>query len=390
MTLIVEREKCCGCMACVSACKHQSIRMTTDSDGFRYPVIRPDTCVDCGRCRQVCPALHPCSPEPPSATYAAWHSSDEIRMASSSGGAFSALAEWILERQGVVFGARFDAEWQVVHTYATTLGELAAFRGSKYVQSYIGTSYVQARDFLEQGRMVLFSGTACQIHGLRLFLRKDYPLLYTVDVVCHGVPSPAVWQKFLRETVPAGDSVCGLSFRDKRWGWHHYGVALQLGSGREIYTPGRSDAYMRGFLNDLFLRESCYTCPSKGGKADLTLADFWGVEREYPELDDDRGVSLVLVRTPKGESWFRQIALEKQEIAYAAALRHNPSVERPVDRPGYRDKFMRYSPYCSYRTLVAYLLTPHKKLSYKIRLAFWFAKAKEKYARINRNITFKI
>lgn len=245
MIEIKNKKDCCGCHACVSVCAKHCITMQTDSEGFLYPVVDKDSCTDCGLCEKVCPVIHQSAPVGPQATYIAINRDEGIRLQSSSGGIFSLLAEKIISEGGVVFGARFDENWDVVHAWTDTIEGIAPFRSSKYVQSRIGNTYREARAFLQQGRKVLFSGTPCQIAGLKKYLRKEYDNLLTVDFICHGVPSAGVWQRYLSElreelraergvgknTVPLSMDelpvITGISFRDKTNGWKKIGFLLR-------------------------------------------------------------------------------------------------------------------------------------------------------------------
>ena len=218
---IKEKKDCCGCHACASVCAHRAITMQVDEEGFLYPVIDKDTCVECGLCEQVCPFVNQASTVQPLKVYAARSNDEELRRKSSSGGVFTLLAEAVIREGGVVFGAKFDKGWNVVHAWTDALDGLADFRGSKYVQSIIGSTYEEAKHFLRQGRKVLFSGTPCQIAGLKRYLCKDYDNLLTVDVVCHGVPSPLVWKKYLSEVCgplrtkhSVGQKRCSSSFNE--------------------------------------------------------------------------------------------------------------------------------------------------------------------------------
>ena len=199
MIHITDREKCCGCEACIQRCPQQCITLHEDGEGFLYPETDEGRCIDCGLCEKVCPVIFQGTGRRPLNVYAAKNPDEEIRWESSSGGVFTLLAEKILSEGGVVFGARFDARWEVVHDYTENVEGLSAFRGSKYVQSRIGDSFRQTECFLKTGRKVLFSGTPCQIAGLKLFLKKEYDNLLTVDFICQGVPSPGVWRKYLKE-----------------------------------------------------------------------------------------------------------------------------------------------------------------------------------------------
>ena len=204
MIQIVDKSQCCGCTACVSVCPKQCIAMQEDEEGFLYPVVDTSLCIDCNLCQKVCPELHPMNTRTPLHVYAAKHKDEQIRLASSSGGIFTLLAEKVIDEGGVVFGARFNASWEVVHDYTETKEGLTAFRGSKYVQSWLGNCFSKVRSFLSEGRKVMFTGTPCQVAGLKQYLRKEYDNLLTVDVVCHGVPSPKVWRMYLDEVARKG------------------------------------------------------------------------------------------------------------------------------------------------------------------------------------------
>lgn len=199
MIHITDKSKCCGCNACVQRCPKQCIAMREDEEGFLYPKVDVAVCIDCGLCEKVCPVINQNVPKEPLQVFAAKNKNEDQRLRSSSGGVFILLAENIIKQGGVVFGARFDKNWEVEHGYAETLEELEPLMRSKYVQSRIGNTYKEAEMFLKQGRKVLFVGTSCQIAGLHKFLRKEYENLLTVDFICHGVPSPGVWRKSSEE-----------------------------------------------------------------------------------------------------------------------------------------------------------------------------------------------
>lgn len=278
---------------------------------------------------------------------AGWNRDEKVRMGSSSGGVFTLLAEQIIGRGGVVFGARFDENWEVVHSYTECMDGLAAFRGSKYVQSRIGETFRQAGEFLKQGRPVLFSGTSCQIAGLHRYLGKEYDNLFSMDIVCHGVPSPGVWKEYLKKTVQElspGGRIVGINFRDKRTGWKEYSFSLRLSSpDKEALHTEKfyRNKYMRGFLANLYLRPSCHRCPAKCGRsgADITLADFWGIEHIMPKLDDDKGTGLILVNTDKGKRIYEKLDIVSGKAVYGQALAANPSIEFSVPMPPQREYF---------------------------------------------------
>lgn len=297
MIQINHKEKCCGCEACVQICPKSCIRMESDSEGFLYPLVDKNICINCGLCEQVCPCLHFFEKRMPKHVLAIQSLDDVVREESSSGGGFTELAIWILRQNGIVFGVRFSASWKVEHTYTETIEGLAAFRGSKYVQSNVGDTYKQVRNFLKQGRWVLYVGTSCQISGLKHFLKKEYEHLLAVEVICHGVPSEKVWLSYLRELSGKQlNRITSVLFRSKITGWKNYSFVCQYNgqTHHEIYSK---NIYMKGFLDDLYLRPSCYQCPCKGFAtgSDLALADYWGVHLLQPELDDDKGTGIIFL-----------------------------------------------------------------------------------------------
>ena len=341
---------CCGCHACASVCAHGAITMQSDTEGFLYPVVDKSACADCGLCEQVCPVIHQASPTQPLNVYVARNNNEVIRRQSSSGGIFTLLAEAVIREGGVVFGAKFGEEWNVVHASTETLDGLAAFRGSKYVQSAIGNTYKEARNLLRQGRKVLFSGTPCQIAGLRRYLRKDYDNLLAVDVICHGVPSPMVWQRYLDEMRMKGD-ITDISFRDKSNSWNRYDFRLRYTSPvtgangssceKEFKQLFAENTYMRGFLADLFLRPSCHSCPAKGpkGVSDITLGDYWGVEHEHPDWDDDKGSSVVIVHTEKGTAFVSNIDMVHSLTKLEVVCKYNPALVSSYPQHRNRTRF---------------------------------------------------
>lgn len=374
MIEIKDKKDCCGCHACVSICAKHCITMQADEEGFLYPIVDKDVCTDCGLCEKVCPVINQSEPRKPLKVYAAKNKNEEIRCQSSSGGIFTLLAEKIISDGGVVFGARFDKDWNVIHSWTDTIEGIAAFRGSKYVQSTIGDTYRETKDFLKQGRKVLFSGTPCQIAGLKKYLRKEYDNLLTVDVVCHGVPSPLVWRRYLDETreqlraqhgvgknsVPSSMDelpvITGISFRDKTNGWKKYGFSLRYAASeaaentvfpsaireeKELLQPFTDNVFMKGFLANLYLRPSCYACAARSGKSgsDISLADYWGVKAFHPDFADDKGIGLLLINTLEGEKVYAKTSKSDVVTQYEYGLEANPCIEISVKQPENRDVF---------------------------------------------------
>lgn len=345
MIHITEPKNCCGCNACVQACPKHCIRMQEDSEGFLYPFVDRESCIDCGLCERVCPVINQNEPQKPVVTLAAVNSDESVRLASSSGGIFTLLAERTIDNGGVVFGAAFDENWDVKHICIDSKSELPKLRGSKYVQSTIGNCYKEAKRHLSAGKEVLFSGTPCQIAGLKRFLHKEYKNLKTVDVVCHGAPSPMVWRMYLDEVSSMYNiaQITDIKFRDKTEGWKNFSLSIKYkdkeGAEKTFRETLNENVFMRCFLSNLCLRSSCYACPARNGKSgsDITLADLWGAENICPGLDDDKGVSLVLLRNKE----FSLPGFEKKEIEYSKAVMYNPSIESDVTLPNKRDRFFR-------------------------------------------------
>ena len=345
---IVEKNMCTGCHSCSNACPRKCISMQFDNEGFLYPIIDASKCINCGMCESVCPIIYHRNPSNElKLTFAAYHNDEQLRLQSSSGGIFSAIVEQIIDMGGVVFGAAFDNKYNVVHTYVESKNELLKFRGSKYVQSKIGDSYQKAKMFLDSGRIVYFSGTPCQIAGLYSFLRKSYDNLITQDLICHGVPSPMVWLKYIeyREKM-ANSSIKNISFRSKISGWNNFSILFEFKNGTKyssIISNGNSDdPFMKLFLKNYCLRPSCYDCQFKKihRHADITLADFWGIQSVLPNFDDDKGVSAILIHSDKGKKAFElindKITFKKTDFNKT----YNWSYVNSSPLPTGRDKFM--------------------------------------------------
>jgi NAD-dependent dihydropyrimidine dehydrogenase PreA subunit len=354
MINIQNKSKCCGCSACVQRCPKQCISLKEDNEGFLYPEVYKETCIDCGLCEKVCPVIHQDEPRKPLKVYAAKNLDEEIRKQSSSGGVFTLLAEQIIHEGGVVFGARFDGNWEVKHDFTETIEGLAPFRGSKYIQSRIEDNYIKAEEFLKQGRKVLFSGTPCQVSGLRRYLQKNYDNLLTVDIICHGVPSNKVWQKYLKEILFKIEilwdlsidrynykkQIKNISFRDKRNGWKNYGFKLNI-ENIEFYENHRNNIYMKAYLSNVSLRPSCYNCPCKEQKShsDITLSDLW-LCKDNIHLDNfnkDKGLSCIFVNSNNLESYLKKADLI--EISIDEGVQANPCFYNSVKCPDNRKKF---------------------------------------------------
>ena len=337
---IKDKSKCSGCHSCYNICPKQCITMKEDQEGFWYPEVDVEQCIDCGMCEKRCPILNDMKIDNQPQAYACYNKDESIRKESSSGGVFTLLASLVIEKGGIVYGASFNNENMVEHIEIDNVNDLNKLRGSKYVQSKIGNTYSRVKDYLNQGRLVYFSGTPCQIDGLLAFLNKRYDNLILQDIVCHGVPSPKVWKKYLEQFNIEEDAK--ISFRDKSTGWDSYSFTIDQ---KEKFTQLSSqNEYMKVFLKNLCLRPSCYDCHSKSlhRNSDITLADFWGIKNICPELYDNKGTSLVFINSKKGKELFKNIKknIEYKEVNIEEASKYNPSSYKSVPAPDKRNKYM--------------------------------------------------
>ncbi len=348
MIEINNKSKCSGCQSCYNACPKHCIEMKSDEEGFLYPSIDTSACINCGKCEKVCPILNG-KTESPSALqigYAAYNKDDVIRFKSSSGGIFTLLAEYIIRHGGVVFGAAMTDDCKGVHhIIVESVDDLEKLRGSKYVQSSIEDTYKTAKQMLDLGKFVLFTGTPCQIGGLISYLGKEYENLYTQDIICHGVPSPLVWKEYVEIINTNDPNPQKVSFRDKTTGWKSYSVKIDYKN--KIYKSLASDdLYINGFLADIYLRPSCYECAFKtvNRQSDITLADFWGINNIHPKMDDNKGTSFVWLHTQKGKTLFENV-IDKTtavEIQPNDAIQHNNSAISSTVMNEKRKSFFQY------------------------------------------------
>lgn len=331
---------CCGCNACGDVCTHGAITFKTDIEGFWYPVVDETKCVDCRLCERVCPELHigelKKNDNNPPVTVAAINKNMAVRWDSTSGGAFSALAEVMYEQGGYVSGAVYDENF-LVHNFVSDKPEdLSRLRSSKYLQSNAEGLYARIRELLRNGKKVLACGTPCQMAALRLFLHKDYDNLVIVDFICRGVNSPKVYRKYLDSLERKyGGKVVYVKAKNKELGWRNLTRKVVFDNGKVYYGVKMDDNFRRGYHTNVFCRPSCYTCQYKGFPriADITIADYWGIEKINKNLDNNIGTSMILLNSKKGENFFGQVKdkIEWEYTTFESILPGNVALTKPIE-----------------------------------------------------------
>lgn len=309
MIIITDKEKCSGCAACANICSKNCIQMKSDNEGFLYPNVDESMCIKCNVCDTVCPIQNPVTEKKATQkAYLIQHRDEKVRLDSSAGGAFTAIAMVVLQKGGVVFGAAYDENFHVRHSYVETANDLRKFRNSKYVQSEIGNSFRLAKNFLQKGRWVCFSGTPCQIEGLAKFLRKPYEKLILVDVVCHGISSPLIWNKYLEYQNVFNDKPDNIRFRDKFYGYKYSTMSIIRGGKVEYHAGSQLDPMLRAFFTDMCDRPACYNCRFKKRYrvSDITIWDCFSVYNFDEKMDDDKGTTRVLCQNEKGVEVIRE------------------------------------------------------------------------------------
>lgn len=347
MLKIKDKKECTGCSACYSICPTKAISMQKDEEGFTYPIIDESKCVNCGLCKKICPCINDienANLKIPT-MLAAWSVDSKNKETSSSGGCFYELAKYVIKLGGLVVGAGFDKELNVVHKIADRIDDLFELKGSKYVQSSLGDCYTKVKEYLDNNKIVLFVGTPCQVAGLYAFIKnKEYNNLYTADLICHGVPSSKVYRKYLEELKEKYNSKpTEISFRDKTYGWKKFSVKVIFEGNLKYIKDLGNDKFMRAFLSNICLRPSCYEC--KFAKlprvADITLGDFWGVKNIDNSLDDDTGTSELVINSEKGKKLLSKIRdnIFVKELELTDGIKYNPCLIGSVNIPEKRTKF---------------------------------------------------
>lgn len=342
MIRITEQNKsqCCGCNACGDVCSKHAITFNTDVEGFWYPEVNKDLCTDCGLCEKVCPVINirklkKNDYDIPVHTIAAINKNMRVRWDSTSGGVFSAFAAYIYEQGGYVGGAKYNEDFSVSEYISNNPEDIKALRSSKYLQSNATGIYAQVKKLLIAGDRVLFCGTPCQMAALRAFLRRDYENLIIVDFVCRGVNSPKVYRAYLDSLERKFNSkVVYVKAKNKELGWRNLTRKVTFENGQSYYGVFMEDDFRRGYHTNVFCRPSCYECQFKGfpRMADITIADFWGIEKVDPNLDNNVGTSMILLNSKKGESFFEHVKdrLQFIETTFETILEGNPALTKSI------------------------------------------------------------
>ena len=361
---------CVGCGACANACPKSCLNMVADKCGFLHPEIQKDNCINCGACEKVCPVINKNSKgKEPIQAYAIYAKKDNVRISSSSGGLFYTMAKYIIDNGGIVYGAAFDENLYLSHRGVDSVENLYLLQGSKYVQSDTKLCFIEIKKHLATNKPVLFCGTPCQVEGLLCYLKKPYDNLFTLDFICHGVPSPKAWQEYIKHQEKAFSSkVCSVSFRDKSNGWISFSSKLKFADKTEYLSVHHKDAYMKAFLQNISLRKSCYNCKfkSKNRNSDITMGDLWGIKNILPHITDDKGVSVAFVQSEKGKYLLGQVKdyLWLQEIPSDLAIANNSAMVKSVCEHNFGDYFFRNLGKQDFERLVEDCLNP----SYYVRL----------------------
>lgn len=343
MIVLSDKSDCCGCTACEAVCGHHALTMRADAEGFLYPVVDTSRCTDCHLCEQVCPIMQRDAKflnTIPTGVFALRHKDKLTLRSSSSGGAFAAMAQTFLEMKGVIYGAEYDERLVVVHRREQTSDGVRRFRGSKYVQSDIRGIYADVRAQLRSGRYVLFSGTPCQVEGLKGFLRHPYDKLFTVDILCHGVPSPKVFADYVRFVNRHSiHRLQEIAMKDKTFGWGYQDLRLSFRGGISEFHSPLSTLWNKIFYDHVANRPACHACRFANfhRPGDVSIGDYWGIEKAHPELHSPDGVSLLLVNTEKGDELWQHIQGQYSFIKSSLDACRQRALQGPVpaspDRP---------------------------------------------------------
>lgn len=366
MNITQTSDFCTGCGVCAAVCPSAAVKMQPDAHGFLRPVVDDAACIDCGLCTGKCPVSVLPQTSAHTDVLTGYAKDGALLPRSSSGAIFPVLAAEIIRRGGIVFGAAFDGNFNVVHTAAETLSELPALCCSKYVQSRMTDGcYSQVKRALSAGRWVYFSGVPCQVAALKNYLGREYETLVTQDTACHSVPSPLVWEGYKAELEKQySGKLTAFSFRNKANGWEAYHICAAFENGREFVQPAAENPYQRGFIKGLYSRSSCFVCKFKGIErcSDITLADYWGVKGIQPDAYNPQGTSLILIHSEKGRSLLASCKDRlKLQPAAKDAFAFNSAVLTPVEKPARYDEFWAEYGQTPFNALVSACCEPTKE-----------------------------
>lgn len=336
-----KKSECSGCTACMNICPKNAIQMIEDEEGFKYPQIDKEKCIDCGACYKICPNIKKDESNNIIEAYGVKHKNDEERMTSRSGGVFIALSDYILNQGGVIYGAQLNKDFTVSHNRAENKEQRDKFKGSKYIQSDMNDIIKKVQKDLSDNRKVLFSGTACQVHAVKESIPKKYnDNLYTIDLICHGVPSKKIFEEFLKyiEKI-SGKTIKEFNFRDKRFGWRSHYETCIFEDGTELTTQ-----YFKNlFYGHNILRPACHNCnyANTHRPADVTIADFWGIENVAPDFQDKKGVSLTIINNQKGKQWFEAVKSELHTVYCSVedCIKNTYTLNQPTPEAETREEF---------------------------------------------------
>ena len=378
MINLSDKSDCCGCSACYSICSHHAVEFSTDQEGFFYPKFNKNLCVECGLCEKVCPVIH-YETEPKTGNpviYSAVNTNEKQYMESSSGGIFILLCEYIISKGGIVCGVIYDKNFIVKHSFAKTLDECRAFQGSKYVQSDVREIYPKIKSLLKENVLILFSGTPCQVAGLKLFLRKSYDNLYTVDLICHGVPSPKIFQDYL-EFVKGKKLISHINMKSKS---NKKGTAIRIDftNGKYIRQTLKTDLWNKLYFNHYIVRPSCHDCQFThyNRVGDITIGDSWGINKYYPNFYSDKMTSLLLVNNSKGNFLYEKISERMDKIEITKEESWQPQLQYPMDESIERENFWKdYIKYGFYYIVKKYIgYTFFERIKFQIKRFYLYMK----------------
>lgn len=361
---------CVGCGACANICPENCLNMIADKDGFLHPKIDKNICINCQACEKVCPVINNKPKENKAVQpYAVYSKNDNVRSSSSSGGLFYTIAKHIINHGGIVYGAAFDENLYLNHKGVESIEDLYMLQGSKYVQCDTKFCFREIKTHLDTQRPVLFCGTPCQVEGLLCYLKKPYENLFTLDFICHGVPSPKAWQEYIKHQEKTFSSkVRSAAFRDKSKGWSYFSSKLEFVNQKEYSNIHYNDVFMKAFLQNVSLRKTCYNCKFKtvNRNSDITMGDLWGIKNILPDITDDKGVSVVFIQSEKGTRLFEQVNKELwiQEISFDSAIASNSAMTKSVYEHNFRGYFFKNLGKQNFERLVRDCLEP----SYYVRL----------------------